>query len=68
MALNVVGNIDNAKFNNEKYITYKKMSNLPIISIQSNKNFSLIQNKKGKILRKPVFSGYTKNKLYGAYF
>lgn len=63
MALNVVGNIDNAKFNNEKYITYKKMSNLPIISIQSNKNFSLIQNKKGKILRKPVFSGYTKNKL-----
>ena len=63
MALNVVGNIDNVKFNNEQYSTYKKMSKLPIISIQSNKNFSLIQNKKGNIIRKPVFSGYTKNKL-----
>ena len=63
MALNVVGNIDNVKFNNEQYTTYKKMSKLPIISIQSNKNFSLIQNKKGNIIRKPVFSGYTKNKL-----
>jgi len=63
MSLNIVGNRDNINFNNEQYTTYKKMSKLPIISIQSNKNFSLIQNRKGNIIRKPVFSGYTKNKL-----
>ena len=62
MALNEITNIDNAQFKN-KYIIYKHISKLPLISMKTNKNFSLIQNKKGKILKKPVFSGYTKNKL-----
>ena len=63
MALNIVNNIDNAQFENNQYTTYKHISKLPLISMQTNKNFALIQNKKGKILNKPVFSGYTKNKL-----
>ena len=63
MALNIVNNIDIGQFNNEQYTTYKKITKLPLISMQTNKNFALIQNRKGKILNKPVFSGYTKNKL-----
>ena len=63
MALNIVNNIDNVQFEKNQYTTYKKISKLPLISMQTNKNFALIQNKKGKILNKPVFSGYTKNKL-----
>ena len=63
MALNIVNNFNNAKFENNQFTTYKHISKLPLISMQTNKNFVLIQNKKGKILNKPVFSGYTKNKL-----
>ena len=63
MALNIVTKIDNSQFINEKDTTYKKIKKLPLISLQTNKNFVLIQNRKGKIINKPVFSGYTKNKL-----
>ena len=63
MSLNIVNNIDNRQFTNNQYSTYKKITKLPLISMQTNKNFVLIQNRKGKILNKPVFSGYTKNKL-----
>lgn len=36
---------------------------LPLISMKQNKNFTLVNNKKGKIINKPLFSGYTKSKL-----
>ena len=63
MTLNVVNSIDRGQFTNDQYRVYKKITKLPLISMQTNKNFALIQNRKGKILNKPVFSGYTKNKL-----
>jgi len=63
MALNIVTKIDNSQFINGKDTTYKKIKKLPLISLQTNKNFVLVQNRKGKIINKPVFSGYTKNKL-----
>lgn len=63
MALNVVNNSDNLQFPNNQYTIYKNVPKLPLISLQTNKNFTLIQNKKGKVLNKPVFSGYTKNKF-----
>ena len=59
MALNIINNIDN----NNQDITYKKITKLPLISMRTNKNFVLIQNRKGKLINKPIYSGYTKNKL-----
>ena len=60
MALNIVNNVDGKK-NQDKI--YKKIIKLPLITMRTNKNFVLIQKRKGKLLNKPVFSGYTKNKL-----
>ena len=62
MALSFVDNLNPQNYN-EKYITSKKFTKLPLISLKTNKNFHLVQNRKGKLLNKPIFSGYTKNKL-----
>ena len=63
MSLNIVENSEIINFNNNKYTTFKNFEKLPLISMKTNKNFALIQNKKGKLLNKPVFSGYTKNQF-----
>ena len=64
MSLNIIDNFDeNLRYNNNHNTSYKKLSKLPVISMQTNKNFTLIQNRKGKIIKNPIFSGYTKNKL-----
>ena len=63
MALNVVGSNDPLKVNNEMNTFHQKMNKLPLISLINNKNFKLTNKKRGKLLNKPVYSGFNKNTL-----
>ena len=58
MALNVIGSNDNAI-----NTFHQKMNKLPLISLINKKDFKLTTKKRGKILNKPVYSGFNKNTL-----
>ena len=63
MALNVVGKYDLLKMNNGMNTFHQKKNKLPLISLINNQNFKLTTKKRGKVLNKPVYSGFNKNTL-----
>ena len=64
MLLNVVGtNNESLKMNKGLSTIHQKINKLPLISLINNKNFKLTNKKKGKLLNKPIYSGFNKNTL-----
>ena len=63
MSLNVV--YPNDPFNKNKglLIFHQNKDKLPLVSLINQKNFKLTTKKKGKVLNKPVYSGFNKNTL-----
>ena len=61
MTLNRISTEDIQKIDNE-YPT-SKITRLPLIALQKNIKFHLVQPKNGKLITKPVYSGFTKNNL-----
>ena len=63
MALNIIDTNDKLNLDNGLNTFHKDIKKLPLISLMNNKNFKLTTKKKGKILNKPVYSGFNKNSL-----
>ena len=63
MSLNVA--YPNDPFNKNKglLIFHQNKDKLPLVSLINQKNFKLTTKKKGKVLNKPVYSGFNKNTL-----
>ena len=59
MSLNVIDSNESININT----FHKDMNKLPLISLINNQNFRLRSKKKGKLLNKPIYSGFNKNTM-----
>ena len=63
MSFNVVLTNEPLQMNNGLNTIHRKINKLPLISLINKKNFKLTNKKAGKILNKPIYSGFNKNTL-----
>ena len=63
MSFNVVLTNEPMQMNNGLNTIHRKINKLPLISLINKKNFKLTNKKAGKILNKPIYSGFNKNTL-----
>ena len=63
MSLNIDKTREFIKINRSQGIFNRRKNKLPLISLINKKNFKLTSKKRGKLLNKPVYSGFNKNTL-----